>query len=95
MSASHVSGVPFVAADRVGEERGGRFLGCSLITGVNGWPIGDIADAEAEATLYGDLDLTETRSAVVWNTLNDLPRDRRTDLYDPLLGYAAGRPLAR
>ncbi|ALE79575.1 hydratase [Pseudonocardia sp. AL041005-10] len=95
MSASHVSGVPFVAADRVGTERGGRFLGCSLITGVNGWPIGGIASAEEATVLYADLDLVEARSAVVWSELNDLPRDRRTDLYDALLGYVDGTALPR
>lgn len=95
MSASHVNNIPIVAADRVGEERGGKFLGCSLITGTNGWPIGGIADAEAEITLFADLDIVASRGAVIWNELNDLPRDRRTDLYDPLLGYAAGSPLAR
>ncbi|MGC0364581.1 N-carbamoylputrescine amidase [Rhodococcus sp. 27YEA15] len=95
MSASHVNNVPIVAADRVGEERGGKFLGCSLITGTNGWPIGGIADAEAEAVLYADIDIVATRSAPIWNQLNDLPRDRRTDLYDPLLGYTGGKPLAR
>ncbi|MCX5535236.1 nitrilase family protein [Streptomyces sp. NBC_00006] len=95
MSASHVNGVPIVAANRVGEERGGKFLGCSLITGVNGWPTAGTADAEKEETLYADLDVVATRSAVVWSDLNDLPRDRRTDLYDPLLGYTGGRPAVR
>lgn len=94
MASSHVNGVPIVAANRVGSERGGKFLGCSLITGVNGWPIGGIADAEKEAVLYADLDVVASRSAVVWSELNDLPRDRRTDLYDDLLGYA-GTPVVR
>lgn len=95
MGASHVNGVPIVAANRVGSERGGKFLGCSLITGVNGWPIGGIADAEQKAVLYADLDVMAARSAVVWSDLNDLPRDRRTDLYDTLLGYTDGRPAVR
>ena len=94
MSASHVNTIPIVAADRVGEERGGKFLGCSLITGTNGWPIGGIADAEAETIIYADLDLTASRAAMIWNDLNDLARDRRTDLYDPLLGFN-GTPLVR
>lgn len=94
MGASHANSVPIVAADRVGEERGGKFLGCSLITGVNGWPIGGIADAEEEAILYAELDVVASRSAVVWGPLNDLPRDRRTDLYGQLLGYA-GTPVVR
>jgi predicted amidohydrolase len=87
MGASHVNGIPIVAANRVGTERGGKFLGCSLITGVNGWAIGGIADAEEPTTLYAELDLMAGRSGVVWSTLNDLPRDRRVDLYDQLLGY--------
>ena len=95
MGASHVNGVPIVAANRVGSERGGKFLGCSLITGVNGWPIGGIADAEQKAVLYADLDIMAARSAVVWSDLNDLSRDRRTDLYDTLLGYTDGRPAVR
>ncbi|NQD87662.1 hydratase [Paenarthrobacter sp. CM16] len=94
MSASHVNTIPIVAADRVGEERGGKFLGCSLITGTNGWPIGGIADAEAKTIIYADLDLTASRAAMIWNDLNDLARDRRTDLYDPLLGFN-GTPLVR
>ncbi|WP_052336378.1 nitrilase family protein [Nocardioides alkalitolerans] len=95
MGASHVNSVPIVAANRVGGERGGKFLGCSLITGVNGWPTSRIADAEKEEVLYADLDLVASRSAVVWSELNDLPRDRRTDLYDPLLGYTGGTPVVR
>ena len=95
MTASHVNNVAFVAADRVGEERGGKFLGCSLITGTNGWPVGGIAPAEGETIVYGDLDLVAARSALVWNELNDLARDRRTDLYDPLLGYRGGSALPR
>ncbi|MGO1562830.1 MAG: nitrilase family protein [Actinomycetaceae bacterium] len=87
MAAAHQNSVHIVAADRVGEEKGSRFLGCSLITGLNGWPIGDVASATEEAILYADIDAVGGRSAVIWNDLNDLPRDRRTDLYDPLLGY--------
>lgn len=95
MTASHVNNVAFVAADRVGTERGGKFLGCSLITGTNGWPIGRIAPPEEETIIYGDLDVVASRSALIWNDLNDLARDRRTDLYDPLLGYRGGEVLPR
>ncbi|MEO3822890.1 nitrilase family protein [Actinomadura sp. B10D3] len=95
MSASHVNSLPIVAANRVGEERGGRFLGCSLITGTNGWPIGSVAPAEDETTVYADLDVVAARSAPIWNDLNDLVRDRRTDLYDPLLGYRGGDAFPR
>jgi len=95
MSASHVNNIPIVAADRVGTERGAKFLGCSLITGINGWPIGEIADPEEDAILYADLDIVASRSALIWNSHNDLARDRRIDLYDPLLGYTGGTPFPR
>lgn len=95
MTASHVNNVPFIAANRVGEEHGDKFLGCSLITGTTGWPLGGIAPAEGETVVYGDLDLVAARSAPIWNTLNDLARDRRTDLYDALLGYRHGTALPR
>jgi hypothetical protein len=35
------------------------------------------------------------RSAPIWNQLNDLPRDRRTDLYDDRLGYRGGQAFPR
>jgi predicted amidohydrolase len=95
MTASHANNVSFVAADRVGEERGGKFLGCSLITGTNGWPIGTVAPAEEEAITYGEIDVVAARSALIWNDLNDLARDRRTDLYDTRLGYRGGDALPR
>lgn len=87
MASAHQNSVHIIAADRVGEERGAKFLGCSLITSLNGWPIGDVASATEETILYADIDVVGGRSAVVWNSLNDLPRDRRVDLYDSLLGY--------
>ncbi|MCS4061775.1 nitrilase-related carbon-nitrogen hydrolase [Pseudomonas putida] len=78
-----------------GSERGGRFLGCSLIAGTNGWPIGEVGSAEAEEILYADVDLSSARSAPIWNNLNDLPRGRRTDLYDANLGYRLHAPMPR
>ena len=66
-----------------------------LIAGTNGWPIGEVGSAEAEEILYADVDLSSARSAPIWNTLNDLPRDRRTDLYDASLGYRLHAPMPR
>ncbi|MBM3106844.1 nitrilase family protein [Pseudomonas sp. V1] len=95
MTAAHVNNVHIAAANRIGSERGGRFLGCSLIAGTNGWPIGEVAGAENECILYADIDLTSARSAPVWNSLNDLLRDRRTDLYSSMLGYDLHPALPR
>lgn len=95
MTAAHVNNVFIAAADRVGVERGAKFLGCSVIAGTNGWPIGEVASAEDEQILLADLDLAAARSAPVWNELNDLLRDRRTDLYDGMLGYRGGSAFPR
>ncbi|MFJ4055261.1 nitrilase family protein [Pseudomonas sp. NPDC089743] len=95
MTAAHVNNVYIAAANRIGSERGGRFLGCSLIAGTNGWPIGEMASADHETILYADVDLSAARSAPIWNSLNDLPRDRRTDLYDATLGYRMHAPMPR
>lgn len=95
ITAAHVNNVYIAAANRIGSERGGRFLGCSLIAGTNGWPLGDVAGPESECIVYADVDLSSTRSAPIWNSLNDLPRDRRTDLYDAMLGYHLHPALPR
>ncbi|RON83828.1 nitrilase family protein [Pseudomonas fluorescens] len=87
MTAAHVNNVFIAAASRIGEERGARYLGCSLIAGTNGWPIGAVASADKQEILFADIDLTSSRSAPIWNSLNDLHRDRRGDLYDSMLGY--------
>lgn len=95
MTAAHTNNVFIAAANRIGTDRGEKFLGCSLIAGTNGWPIGEVASADEEAILYADIDLSAARSAPIWNTLNDLPRDRRTDLYGDMLGYALHPRLPR
>lgn len=87
MTAAHVNNVFIAAANRIGEEHGERYLGCSLIAGTNGWPIGEVAPADEQAILYADVDLSTARSAPIWNNLNDLCRDRRVDVYESMLGY--------
>ncbi|MCS5515870.1 hydratase [Pseudomonas qingdaonensis] len=72
----------------------GVFWG-SLIAGTNGWPLGKVGGAEDECILYADVDLSTARSAPVWNSLNDLPRDRRTDCYGAMLGYDQHPALPR
>lgn len=87
MTAAHVNNVFIAAANRIGEEQGERYLGCSLIAGTNGWPIGEVAPADEPTILYADIDLSTARSAPIWNNLNDLCRDRRVDVYESMLGY--------
>ena len=87
MTAAHVNNVFIAAANRIGQEQDARYLGCSLIAGTNGWPIGEVAPADKQIILYADIDLSTARSAPIWNNLNDLLRDRRVDVYDEMLGY--------
>ena len=95
MTAAHANNVFIAAANRIGEEQGERYLGCSLITGTNGWPIGKVASADEQTILYADIDLTSARSAPIWNSLNDLHRDRRVDVYESMLGYTDHPHLPR
>ncbi|MFY0751186.1 nitrilase family protein [Pseudomonas sp. NFX5] len=95
MTAAHVNNVFIAAASRIGEERDARYLGCSLIAGTNGWPIGAVASANRQEILFADIDITSARSAPIWNSLNDLQRDRRNDLYDQMLGYSQHPALPR
>ncbi|MEK5067143.1 nitrilase family protein [Sporosarcina sp. FSL K6-1508] len=95
MVAAHTNNVFIAAADRVGVEKEAKFLGCSLISGINGWPITGPAAPEGEVILHAEIDLSDARSAPIWNDLNDLVRDRRTDLYDEMLGYTRGNKFPR
>jgi predicted amidohydrolase len=95
MTAAHVNNVVIAAANRIGTDRDARFLGCSLIAGTNGWPIGEVAGSDEERILTADIDVVASRSAPIWNNLNDLVRDRRTDLYDPMLGYTLSPTVPR
>ena len=95
MAAAHSNNVFIATADRIGTERGSGFMGNSLIAGTNGWPIGRIAGPSEDTILYADIDLVDARSAPIWNQLNDLHRDRRTDLYDQLLGFNGNAAFPR
>ncbi len=94
-TAAHVNNVFIATADRIGQERGAGFMGNSLIAGTSGWPIDRIAGPDEDTIIYADIDLTAARTAPIWNQLNDLHRDRRTDLYDQMLGYRGAPPLPR
>lgn len=95
ITAAHANNVFIATADRIGQERGAGFMGNSLIAGTNGWPIDRIAGPDEDTIIYADVDLVQSRTAPIWNQLNDLHRDRRTDLYDQMLGYRGSQPLPR
>jgi N-carbamoylputrescine amidase len=77
--------VPLVASNRVGSERGQKyqmtFYGSSFIAGPTGEKVVE-ADRESEAVLTATFDLEAVRAQRhAWGVF----RDRRPDLYGPLL----------
>lgn len=86
MATAHVNAVFVAAADRTGVERGQRFLGNSVVVGPSGWPRGGPASAEGEEIVYATCNLADSRRMKALNELNDIVRDRRIDVYAPLLG---------
>jgi predicted amidohydrolase len=93
MAAAHANSVFVAAADRVGVERGQPFIGQSLIASYTGWPIGGPASPDREEIIYAEADLADAKRARRWNDYNEVLHDRRTDVYDEMLGAAsrAGR----
>lgn len=89
MSGAHSNSMFVAAADRVGVERGQPFLGNSLIVSHTGWPLAGPASFDREEMLLTDLNLSDARRKRNLNDFNQLLRDRRTDLYDEMLGTPA------
>lgn len=89
MAAAHANSVFVAAADRVGVERGQPFIGQSLIVSYTGWPIGGPASPDREDTIYAEANLADARRKRNWNEYNQVLRDRRTDVYDEMLGAKA------
>jgi N-carbamoylputrescine amidase len=75
------NGVVMACADRVGEERGTRFLGASIIVGADGWPVAGPASAAGEELLVADVDLASVERARQRTPRNHLLDDRRPAAY--------------
>jgi predicted amidohydrolase len=91
MAAAHSNSIYIACADRVGTERGQPFEGQSLIVGHTGWPVAGPASRDKEEIIIADVALGEARRARNWNAFNQVLRDRRSDLYDEMLGSDAKR----
>jgi N-carbamoylputrescine amidase len=91
MAAAHSNSIYIACADRVGTERGQLFEGQSLIVGHTGWPVAGPASRDKEEILTADVALGEARRARNWNAFNQVLRDRRSDLYDEMLGTGIKR----
>ena len=73
---------PVAAANRVGTENGQVFYGTSFISDHTGEILGDL-DRKEEGVVVATVDMDEVdRARAAWGFF----RDRRTDLYGPLVG---------
>lgn len=88
MAAAHSNSLFVVAADRVGTERGQKFIGQSLIVSQTGWPVAGPASFADEDLLIATINLADARRKRNWNDFNHPLRDRRIDVYDQMLGSA-------
>jgi len=86
MAAAHSNGLMIACANRIGTERGQPFVGQSLIVGGDGWPLAGPASVDREEILYATIDLQRIRAERTLNAFNHVLRDRRADVYDPMLG---------
>ncbi len=82
---AQINGVYMVCADRIGNERDVTFGGSSCIVGLFGF-LGGPASGDKEEILTADLDIAGGRVKML-SAVNHLLNDRRTDLYDKMLGY--------
>lgn len=89
MAAAHSNSIFVAAADRVGTERGQPFIGQSLIASYTGWPVAGPASAKKEETILAEINLADARRKRNWNEYNQPLRDRRGDVYGPMLGSLA------
>ncbi|MDD7021366.1 MAG: nitrilase family protein [Aeromonadales bacterium] len=86
MGSAHVNSLNVICADRVGTERDQPFLGQSIVVGPEGWLLAGPASKSAEEIIYADINIKKTRAHRQTNAFNNIVRDRRDDLYDPMLG---------
>lgn len=82
------NGVNYIAVNRIGEERGYRFIGRSKIVGYNGVTIVE-ASRDREEIVYAEISMAAARDKKVvkvpgvWEV--DRMNDRRPEFYGPLL----------
>jgi predicted amidohydrolase len=92
MANAHSNGLNIICANRIGTERNQPFIGQSLIVGAEGWPLAGPASVDREEILYAHINLKKSRSVRRLNEFNDVLRDRRDDIYDPMLGTGWSLP---
>jgi predicted amidohydrolase len=79
LAGAGMNRMPIAVCDRVGTERGQDWIGGSVITDADGYPLAMAEFGKADVVI-ADVDLAESRIKRI-NTHNDVHADRRTDLY--------------
>jgi predicted amidohydrolase len=79
LAGAGMNRMPIAVCDRTGVERGQDWVGGSVITDADGYPMA-IADYRTAGRITADIDLAESRIKR-FNENNDVHGDRRTDLY--------------
>ena len=74
-----VNRLPIAICDRAGVERGVEWIGGSVITDADGYPLA-MAEFGADGIVTADIDLAQSR-VKKFNAHNDVFGDRRVDLY--------------
>jgi predicted amidohydrolase len=78
-----------IAANRVGEERGARFLGRSQVVGPDGDVLAEASDSDEQMMIVDvDLDQADIKHVVVEPGAHEMNlfEDRRPDMYEALVG---------
>jgi len=89
MAQAHQNNLFIICADRCGVERGCTFIGNSCVVGPSGFVAGPAAFDRPDL-LVVDVNLAEARRHH-WTALADPIADRRTDVYDGMLGYKGSK----
>jgi predicted amidohydrolase len=79
MAGAGMNRMPIAVCDRTGVERGVDWVGGSLITDADGYPLA-IAEFSKAGSITADVDVEQAR-VKRFNEYNDVHGDRRTDLY--------------
>lgn len=80
--------VYIAASVRVGEDRGTKWVGNSIITSPQGAILAK-AGSDKEEIIYADVDLRSAKASRCWGPRTHIIADRRRDCYDEMLGYPA------
>jgi predicted amidohydrolase len=79
LAGAGMNRMPIAVCDRTGVERGQDWIGGSVITDADGYPL-TIAEFGRPGNITADVDLEQAR-VKKFNAHNDVHGDRRTDLY--------------